>query len=284
MPKIIIVKSNGDKEILKPGKIINALKRSGASDDLAESITKKIETTAWSGITTREIYHIAKQLLRKTSPALAARYSLRDAIFRLGPAGFEFEKYMMLLFRTYGYKTELPEILEGKCITHEVDILARKDSKTIIMECKLRHSTNIYIGIKDTMSTWARFMDLKDGAKLGRCPKIDEVWLVTNSRFSYDSQKYGACKKMGMLSWNTPAERPLPQWIDQKKLYPVTVLHSVKNYHLKVFSNIDLLLLKDVVKYSQKELSRMTGFSPQQINPIINEAREVLDFNPKNNL
>ncbi|PIR67111.1 MAG: hypothetical protein COU51_00355 [Parcubacteria group bacterium CG10_big_fil_rev_8_21_14_0_10_36_14] len=188
----------------------------------------------------------------------------------------------MLLFRAYGYKTYLPEIMEGKCITHEVDIIAEKNGKRIMMECKLRHSTNINIDIKDTMSTWARFMDLRDGARLGKCPLIDECWIVTNSRFSYDSEKYGKCKKMGLLSWNHPQEKPLTLWIDNKKLYPITVLGSLKKIHLKEFSRAEILLLQDMIKYDIVELVEKTRLSKRDLSPILEEAKEVLKFNPKN--
>ncbi|MBU4421865.1 restriction endonuclease [Candidatus Parcubacteria bacterium] len=282
MAQIKVIKSNGERELLSLGKIINALRRSGASDKLAEQIALEIKKIAWSGISTREIYKIAKRKLKQTSPALAARYSLRDAIFKLGPSGFEFEKYIMLLLRAYGYKAYLPEILEGRCITHEVDIIAEKDDKKIMIECKLRHSTNIFIDIKDTMSTWARFMDLRDGAKLGKCPQIDECWLVTNSRFSYDSEKYGECKKMGLLSWNHPQEKPLPAWIDNKKLYPITVLASIKKFHLSAFSLAEILLLQDVIKYNIDQLMQKTRLSKRQLAPILKEAKEVLQFNPNN--
>lgn len=281
MAQIKVVKSTGERELLNLGKIINALKRSGANDRLAEKIALEIEKFAWNGISTKEIYKIAKRKLRQASPALAARYSLRDAILKLGPAGFEFEKYIMLLFRAYGYKAYLPEILEGKCITHEVDIIAEKAGKKIMMECKLRHAASIFINIKDTMSAWARFMDLKDGARLGKCPQIDECWIVTNSRFSYDSEKYGDCKKMGLLSWNHPQEKPLPAWIDKKKLYPITVLASIKKFHLSAFSRAEILLLQDIVAYNIDELRKRTGLPKKQLEPILEEAKQVLKFTPQ---
>lgn len=275
-----VIKSNGQREQLATGKIINTLLRAGADLRLAEQIADRIVKTAWSGISTKEIYKMALGQLKKQNGALAVRYSLRDAIFKLGPAGFEFEKYIMLLFRAHNYKTRLPEILKGKCITHEVDVLAEREGKRIMMECKLRHATNIYINIKDTMSTWARYMDLKDGAKLGLCPSLDEAWIVTNSRFSTDSEHYGECKKMGLLSWNHPQEKPLPSWIDSKQLYPITALMSFKKFHLQAFSKAEALLVKDLVRYNINELSSKTGLGIKTLQPMIEEAKHVLDFKP----
>ena len=280
MAQIVVKKSTGEREPLMIDKIIVALRKAGANNKIAEKIATYIEHRIKKNVTTKTIYKMTLDKLRAEHPAIAARYSLRNAIFKLGPAGFEFEKYIMLLFRAHGYKAHLPEILQGKCITHEVDVLAKKDGKAIMMECKLRHATNIYINIKDTMSTWARFKDLEDGARLKRCPKVDECWLVTNSRFSHDSERFGDCKKMTLLAWDHPSEKPLPAWIDKKKLYPVTVLHSFCRAHLKAFGKAEILLLQDIVEYSIDELKEKTGLPKKQLEPIIKEAKTVLRFNP----
>ncbi len=273
-----IRKSSGQKEYFHKGKIIKTLKRAGADDALAEEISEEIMRRAHPGMSTKKIYRMAKRMLRKNRPAVAVRYGLREAITRLGPAGFDFEKYVMLLFREYGYKTYLPDILDGRCVTHEVDVIAEKGGKRAMIECKLRHVQSIYITIKDTMSTWARFMDLKDGAKLGRCIGLDEAWIVTNSRFSGDSLSYGACKNMKMISWNTPYEKPLPAYIDKKNLYPVTALFSVKRHHLRAFSRAEILLLKELAAYTPARLSSKTGLPQNQLFPILAETKKVLSF------
>lgn len=283
MPKeLVIIKSNGEEAVLDPTKIAGTLMRAGATPDFAQEIAAKISREAWRGMRTAEIYKMAMRELRKSHPAVAARYSLRDAIFRLGPAGFEFEKYMMLLLRAHGYKAVMPDILQGKCITHEVDILGEKDGRKFMAECKLRQSVQIYINIKDTMSTWARFIDLQEGAAKGLCPRVDDAWIITNSRFSYDSLQYGTCKKMVMLSWNTPKERPLPAWIDEKKLYPITVLRRLNRMHLEAFGRAEILLLQDLVKYKIGELSKMVRLPAKHLEPILAEAQEILTFEPPN--
>jgi len=282
MGRIInIIKSTGEKEPLSLEKLLRTLKRAGAGENLANQIAQDIKNKAWSGITTSEVYKMAMRQLRKAHPAMAARYSLRNAIFRLGPAGFEFEKYTVLLLRKYGYKAVLPEILQGKCITHEVDILAEHNGKKMMMECKLRQSTEFFVTIKDTMSTWARFMDLVDASAMGRGPRLDEAWIVTNSKFSYDSLQFGLCKGMGMLSWNTPTEKPLPAWIDEKKLYPITILQNLKGQHLEAFGRAEILVLEDLVKFNLSELSKAVRLPQKYIAPVLEEAKEILEFEPR---
>lgn len=281
MSRIInIIKSTGEKEPLNAEKILNTLSRAGADEELAKNIADEITAKAWNGITTREVYKMAMKQLRRAHPAIAARYSLRDAIFRLGPAGFEFERYIMLLLRAHGYRAIMPDILQGQCVSHEVDLLIEEKNRKIMAECKLRQSTNIFINIKDALSTWARFIDLQEGGKMGICPRPDEAWIITNSRFSYDALQYGTCKGMRMLSWNTPKEKPLPAWIDEKKLYPVTVLHSLKNFYLEAFGRAEILLLQDLVKYTPGELARIIKIPAKHLQPLVAEAKQILEFTP----
>ena len=280
MPKkrIKLKKRSGAREHFSIQKITRSLERAGADHSLADRVAHQVAGTVKKGETTHHVYQRAKKYLRTAHPVVGARFTLREAVKRLGPAGYDFEKYIMLLFREYGYKSHLPKILQGKCITHEVDVMVEKNGNRGIIECKLRKDQAIYINIKETLTAWARYMDLKDGARHGRCVKIDDVWLVTNSRFSGDSIAYGNCKKMKLLSWNTPAKMPLPAYIDAKNIYPVTILNSIQVHHLKALSRCEILLLKDLVSYDYRTLSRSTNLNKTQLEPLVTEAKEILSF------
>ena len=271
-----IIKSTGEKQEFDPEKIRRTCLRAKAPAEITEKIVREISKEIKEGTKTADIYRRVMALLERESPALAGRYDLRNAIIRLGPAGFEFEKYIAMVLAEYGFKTELPPILQGSCTTHEVDISAEKDGRRAMMECKLRVSQEIYISIKDTMSTWARFLDLVEGAGLGLCPHFDEVWLVTNSRFSRDSIQYGHCKNMVMLSWDHPRERPLPAWIEQKGLYPITILRSLQQEMLTKFSGGGIMLLRDIDALSIGEIINRTGISEEILRKLIAEAKDIL--------
>ena len=251
--------------------------RSGVSEDIANRIANEVLKRVRDGMRTGEIYDMVIGLLEQEAPAASRRYDLRNAILRLGPAGFDFEKYIAELLAAYGYKTELPPILEGVCVTHEVDVLADKDGRTAMIEAKLRQELGIFITIKDTMSTWARFLDLVDSSKIGKAPHLDECWLVTNSRFSTDSIKFGHCKNMVMLSWDHPRERPLPRWIDEIGLYPVTILKSVDSNKLKIFSGANIMLLRDLVKLPPEELGKSLSLPAEPLKKLIEEAKMILE-------
>ncbi len=273
---INIIKSDGESQPFDIEKIKRTILHSGASKETIDRIASEVEKKVRDGMRTREIYDMVIALLEQKAPAVSRRYDLKNAIIRLGPAGFDFEKYIAELLAAYGYKTELPPILEGACVTHEVDVLATKEGRTSMIEAKLRQELGVFITIKDTMSTWARFLDLVDSAKIGKAPHLDECWLVTNSRFSTDSIKFGHCKNMVMLSWDHPRERPLPIWIDDVSLYPVTILKSIGPSILKSFSEANILLLRDLVKISPEELQESLKLSPDVIKKLIEEAKMIL--------
>lgn len=276
MSLINIVKSTGEREALNLEKVKRGCERAGAPAQLCKIVAGEVEKQAREGMTTKEIYGIVHGLLSREHPPTAARFNLRDAIIRLGPLGYDFEKYIAQMLAAYGYKTELPPILQGACTTHEVDVLATKEGRTAMIECKLRHEVGIYISIKDTMSTWARFLDLVDGSQIGKCPHVDEAWLVTNSRFSRDSIQYGHCKNMVMLSWDHPKERPLPAWIDDKGLYPITMLPRLPLQAQKQLIAAGFVLLHDLAKADPTELAQKSGVPLPVAKQCVTEAGLIL--------
>lgn len=276
MANINVLKSSGETQPFNPEKVKRTILRSGANEYTADRIIREVERKLYDGIPTREIYRLVKDLLEKEAPAASRRYDLRNAIMRLGPAGFDFEKYIAELLAAYDYQTELPPILEGACVTHEIDILAKKDGRVAAIEAKLRQELNFFITIKDTAYNWARFLDLVDASKVGKTPHLDECWLITNSRFSHDSIKYGHCKNMVMLSWDHPRERPLPRWIDEIGLYPVTILKSVDSSKLKIFSNANIMLLRDLMKIPPENLEKSLNLPKDNVKKLVEEAEMIL--------
>src|SRR4051812_44342384 len=118
---IHIAKADGTSQEYSPQKLIASLKRAGAKPEVAEQINKDIEKELYNGIPTGEIYAQAFSRLREHRHVAAARYSLKRAILDFGPSGFPFEAYIAELYRKEGYKAEVDQIIQGKCVDHEVD-------------------------------------------------------------------------------------------------------------------------------------------------------------------
>ncbi|MFH1404891.1 MAG: ATP cone domain-containing protein [Patescibacteria group bacterium] len=264
----MIKKANGELVPFDEQKVINCIKRLGVTDEMVTTVLASVKKQLKQNMQTRNIYAIVQKELKRQVPWAAARYNLRDAILRFGPAGFNFEKYVASILTAYGYKTELPTELKGACITHEVDVTAEKEGRTAFIEAKFRHEYSTHINVKDALATWARFLDLVDGSKIDLCPHFDEAWIVTNARFSNQVLQYGHCKNMVLIGWNHPRERTFAQMVDHEALYPITVVHDLKRNELEIFAKSNIMLCKEMVNMDNSELKKITGLPLKRIEYI----------------
>ncbi len=270
-----VTKASGVKEEFQPDKILRTCIRARATQRLAEKVVKEIEKKAYDGISTREILQMTLALLEKQMPDVAARYDLKGSIMRLGPAGFEFEELVAEILNEYNYKTSTDVIVSGGCIDHEIDVIA-ENQKRYMIECKYHNMPGIYTGIRDVLYIWARFIDLQDGYKLGKCKKFDKPWLVCNTKFSADAIKYATCKGMQLIGWRWPKEQSLERMIEKKKLYPITALRRLDKDSQQRLVFAKIMLCKNLVEMDIKELEKITGIDRRKLNILMNEAKGVL--------
>ncbi|MBU4315333.1 restriction endonuclease [Patescibacteria group bacterium] len=276
-----IIKSSGKRVEFDPEKVRTSVLRTGASSEVADSIVADLQKRLHNGMTTAQIYKIVFEDLKKQQKCLACRYDLRSALLRLGPAGYKFEKYVASILCAYGYDAHAPqEDYEGACVPHEIDVVAQKDRRMIFIEAKFRNNFYDVVNLKDVLATWARFLDLVDGSAVGKCPHFDEVWIVTNARFTDVALEYGVCKGIHMIGWNVPKERTFAQMVDHIGLYPVTVLDEIKQSELEQLSNHDLLLCRDVAKKEPDELAQKLDVSETRALEIIKMCSEVIEIEP----
>lgn len=87
-----IKKYSGELELFSSDKLRKSLERSGADAIIIDSIIETIYQELYDGVTTKEIYKKAFRLLKKANRISASKYSLKRAIFDLGPTGYPFEQ------------------------------------------------------------------------------------------------------------------------------------------------------------------------------------------------
>lgn len=278
---INIIKANGSHALFLDDKVRQGVLRAGATKAESDMVLRKVRAEVRSGMSTRAIYALVVAALRAVNKSAACRYTLRDALLRLGPAGFHFEKYLASLLAANGYETELPEELQGACVRHEIDVLARKSGKAFAIECKFRNDFSDHVQLKDVMAAYARHLDLLDGAALGLCPRFNDFWIATNGVFSDRARQYGMCKGLRLLGWKYPAGGGLAPMIDSTGLYPVTVLDGLTTAEFAAFSHAGLLLCRDMVNHEPSELAHRTGLSRSRIEELIETAGEVLAYKEK---
>ena len=266
---VYVIKANGEKELFDPAKLKRTLLRAGASQVHAEEIIKDADRFVFDGMTTKELLKKVLGGLRSV-PVIAGRYDLKGALLRLGPTGFTFEQFMARVLQEYGYATQTDQILAGKCVKHEVDILAAKGKKTTFVECKYHNAPGIYTDLHVAMYTWARFIDLKEGKE-----KVDEGLLITNTKFSMDAMDFGICRGLRMMGWNFPKGEGLQDRIEKKDLWPITVL-KVDKFLIEQLSSNRLLLVKDIAKMNPEALAKKAKIPRPKADALVTQAKSFL--------
>ncbi len=266
-----IIKASGERERFDKKKIKRTVLKAGASKQFAESIANKVGKKVYEGIATKEILRITLKLLEE-KPDVAARYDLKRAIMSLGPSGFPFEKFFAAILKNYGYKTEIGTIVKGKSTTHEVDIIARKN-KSYMIECKYHNKVGIHTNSKVMMYTYARFLDLKNNPK----NKIDKGWLATNTKCSPHAIQYSKGVGLKITSWQYASgnDKNLQELIELKKLYPITILKSVKGHIKDKLSQSKIILAKELLNYKINDLKIKTRIDENSLKQIIREAHKM---------
>ena len=270
-----VVKYSGDTVDFNSNKLLKSLLKAGANPEQAQHIISTISAQLFDGMATKQIYKMAFALLKKNSNAHAARYNLREAIRMLGPAGFYFEKYIARLFESEGYKTKTNLVLQGKCITHEIDVLIQKDSEMGMVECKFHAGREVASDVKVPMYILSRFNDLKTKSHSffdSKSP-LTSCWIVTNNRFTADAITFANCSGLQLLSWNYPENNCLKSKTDQNKLYPITCLTTLSLAEKEHLLQEELLLVKDILV--QSSVLNAIGLSPNRIQNVLKEAREL---------
>ncbi len=244
---IQIVKSSGEKVDFSLAKLRSSLNKSGADDYTINSIIAIVQEELYQGISTREIYNRAFALLKKTKPVFASKYKLKKAIYELGPTGFPFENFIGTLLKYSGYKVEIDKIMQGKCVSHEVDVVATKSGKHIVAECKFHSEKTLNCNVKVPLYIHSRYRDIVEQYQsTPKCP--NEGWVVTNTRFTSDAITYGKCSGLYLLSWDYPEHHGLKDRIDRLGLYPITVSTLLSNREKQFLLSRDIVLCRQLAK------------------------------------
>ncbi len=244
---ISIKKNNGETELFSFDKLRKSLKRTGVPGIKIDLIVEKIEGELFDGITTKKIYNIAFRLLKKLDYTYASKYSLKKAIFDLGPSGYPFEKLVSALLKQKGFKTQVGVILNGECITHEVDVLAEKDGISYAIECKFHSNTKTVSNVKVPLYINSRFLDIqKVWNNSEKSTKLEQGWLITNTRFTLDAINYAKCVGLRLLSWEYPKGNGIVDNIDHFGLYPITALAILKQFEKKILIERDIILITEL--------------------------------------
>jgi hypothetical protein len=270
-----ITKSSGEHVKFSLDKLRGSLNRIGADKQTIDLILDKVRDELYQGISTREIYNRAFSLLKKKKSYLASKYKLKKAIYELGPTGFPFERFIGAILKYSGYKIDVGKVLQGKCITHEIDVIAHKENETTIIECKFHGEQGINCNVKIPLYINSRYQDVK--AHWNTNPKKDtkltKGWVVTNTRFTKDAIQYSTCCGLYLLSWDYPKNDSLKDRIDRLGLYPITVSTVLTNREKQFLLSRDVVLCRELL--NDKFYLDHLGISEVRKEKILNEISQL---------
>jgi hypothetical protein len=266
--EILIKKASGHLEPFDPRKLLQSLNVSGADERLAKEILSEIEAWLKPEVSTKKIYAKALGLLRQKTVSAAGKYRVKEALMELGDNGHPFEIFVGEIFKKLNYEVEVGKILQGKSITHEMDVIATKEKNQHLIECKYSQFDSRYVSIQVPLYVHSRVQDI-----IAHRKKEDAFrgfkftgWVATNNRFSPDSVKYAEDYGLSLLSWNYPKEYSLRYLIEKHNLFPVTILQSLNTKEKEklitnkivtcnaLFNNLEHLVALDIPEKRKKIL------------------------------
>lgn len=272
---IKIIKASGVLELYSRNKLIHSLQQSGADVKAIEFVVQEVESKLFEGISSKTIYDLSFSILRKRALGIAARYKLKKAMMEMGPSGYPFEKFVGEIFRLQGFGVAVGQVLQGHCVTHEVDVIATKGMEQHFIECKyyLRNGKNANVQVP--LYIRSRVDDLIKERSMQ--PEYAGYTffggIVTNTRFSTDAISFGECTGLQLLSWDYPEGKGLKDIIDQEQIFPLTVLTNLTISEKKMLMDIGIVICSQLLEYP--EALEKIGMVIKKQNKVIREVRSL---------
>ena len=246
---IEVVKSNGEREPFNRDKLLHSLRSAGADAAFASEVAAHVEKELVNGMKTEDIYRHAFEYLRTRKRPAAARYSLKRALIELGPTGFPFERFVAEIFKARGYEASVELVGKGKCIEHELDVVAWNTAELIVVEAKFHNTLGIKSDAKVALYVKARFDDLREtpfscgGSETRR---MSAGWLITNTKFTTNAIQYGECAGLKLVGWNYPRKGNLADLIEETGLHPITCLTTLSTGEKKQLMERGVVLCRSI--------------------------------------
>lgn len=272
-----VKKLSGELVLFDETSLKGSLLRSGADTEQIDSIMLAINEMFYDGISTGEMYEKAFSLLKEMKHSYAARYSLKRALRDLGPEGYYFEKWVAKLFQAQGFHAVSGESLQGEAVKHEIDVVAAKEDRLILCECKFRNDVDAKISVTTPMYFLSRFNDLKNLKfdYFGKILQPTGAYMVTNAFLTSDCIAFAEKYDIQMISWDYPERLNIKQLVDDYKFYPVTCLTSLTQEERKILLEKNCILIRDIV--SNPVLLDHFKFDQDRKKIIYQEAKDLIE-------
>ena len=273
---IFVTKFDGRKQPFERNKVISTCLRLHASEKQAEDIANKIESKAYNNISTKKIFQMILRYLADFRPVVRHQIGLKEAISLLRPKP-DFEQFVDMLLKEYGYEVQGNQMVRGRCVEHEIDAIAKKGKDITYVEVKHHLQPHTYTGIGVFLESMATFEDLIAGYEKGYHKyNFNKVLVVCNTKISDQAKQYATCMHMEHIGWKFPPQKGLESMIEEKRLYPVTHMKTLDRNIQQILGDAGIVTLKQLARSTPSELSAKTKLSEKRLRDIVKIAKEMV--------
>lgn len=266
--ELMVRKWNKKTEPYDRGKIKRTLQRYGLSQREIEELIPKIEKRLYNRISTKKILKIMDEEIEK-SRYRVKKSDLRRALGNMKPAP-DFEIYIQRLFKGLGYKVTSNRVIQGHCVTHEIDGTATRDGKLYYIETKHHSNTHNLTPFIDSLAVKAKMDDIKNGYLEGKNEyDFDGAILICNTRLTNHADDYARCVGIEHIGWNNPRGKGIEALIEKARVYPFTILPTLTKKEMKTLSSQNIITIDDLLTVKHSRINE------KRLNDLKNLAQQI---------
>ena len=262
------------KEEYDSSKLLQTILRHGATEEEAKAVLVEIEKELYEGIKTREIMRLMDKNLERFLKPKPVKRDLRSAIglMRSKP---DFEEYARRLLDAEGYRVITNQVIQGYCVTHEIDGVAFKDGKTFYVETKHHSTKHGFTPFAVTLAAKAKFDDIKHGYNEGLNEyDFDRVIIICNTRLTDHASQYAECVGIEHIGWKAPHNDGIESIATRNNLYPVTILITLTKDEYGKLSDLGIITLNDFINNKKN-----VPIKDSRLKELVEEVERLVNKN-----
>ena len=155
-------------------------------------------------------------------------------------------------------------------------VIATKNGTQHLMECKYTHDRGNHLGIQVPLYVKSRVEDIIDKReKLAEYKDTSfTTWVVTNARFSFDSEYYSKCRNINLLGWDYPMGNSLKDMIERLSIFPLTILRNLTRDQKQQLLNKNIVTCRQLS--DNQELLTPFNLTGNRLRLLLSELDEII--------
>ena len=260
-----IQKKSKKFEAFNEKKYLKSLRQSGLTKTQQDKIFNEVSENINDYFSTTLLHQKTYKAILRCSRVFAANYDIKRSIYNLGPTGYPFEILCSEILKAKGFVTKVSVVKRGKFVKHEVDVVARRNDFSLFCECKY-HSRKFHKNdIKIPLYVHSRYLDIKEAHPYDEFSYA----VMSNTQFSKDAINYAKGVGLHLYSMNYPKRNTFIDIIQKYKVYPITVLKSMRVRDRKLLFEKGIVVVKQVTRSCLEEIH----LPENQITKILQEVK-----------